>query len=93
MTEMPQEIREALNHILNYFVDEYKHFELYCEEITEKPFDLDEWNGDLELIPEEARDHVFFHALTIEQWIKKQNEPIPDNELLHEHLMKNHFKK
>ena len=92
MTEMPLEVRKSLKMILHYLVDEYTHFKLHYEEVTEESFDFDEWDGDLESIPKEARDHVYFHALVIEDWIKKNNELISDDEFLHDHLMKKHFK-
>lgn len=82
MTEMPLEVRKSLNMILIYLVDEYTHFKLHCEEVTEGSFNFDEWDGDLESIPKEAKDHVFFHALVIEDWIKKNNDLISDEEFL-----------
>ena len=92
MTEMPPHAREALDNILNYLVDENSHFEAHCSDVTGKPFDLDDWNGDLESIPEEARDHVYYYALILEHWIKQSNDAIHDDIFLHDHLIKNHFK-
>lgn len=71
MTEIPQHVRKAINNILDYSNDEYKHFEVYYKEQTGKTFDYDEWDLDINSIPEEARNHIFYSAMVLEDWKTK----------------------
>lgn len=69
--QISKEVIKALYELVQYNADQDTNFEQYCKDELDEPFIVEDWDGDIESIPQGARDHIYYHTVVVHNWLNK----------------------